>query len=156
MIFRDMETGEEWPLHATSAYFKRLFESLGIIVPEDKRQPSFAKCLLTGIQCSAIVDEINLLAKRKVVLPTHLSSQGGQKKSEPIHVQVNCRQGTLKVNEKLRRTKMAITHMLHYMLNLHKLRLLFCYRMLQTRSHTFIQLLETWLKSYVFAANQFV
>lgn len=95
-----METGEEWSLHVTSADIKRLFESLGIIVPEDKGQPSFAKCLLTGIQCSAIVDEINLLAKREVVLPTNLSSQGGQRKSEPIHVQVICRQGTLKVNEK--------------------------------------------------------
>lgn len=145
MIFRDMETGEELSLHATSADFKRLFESLGIIVPEDERQPSFAKCLLSGIQYSAIVDEINLLAKREVVLPTNLSSQGVQKKSEPIHVQVMCRQGTLKVNEKVCRTMVAITHMLHYMLNLHKLRLLFCYRMLQTRSHSFIQLLETWL-----------
>lgn len=156
MIFRNMETGEEWSLHVTSADFKRLFESLGIIVPEDKRQPSFAKCLLTGIQCSAIVDEINPLSKREVVLPTNLSSQGGQKKSEPIHVQVICRQGTLKVNGNVCRTKVAITHMLHYMLNLHILRLLFCYRMLQTRSHSVIQLLETWLKSYVFAANQFM
>lgn len=156
MIFRNMETGEEWSLHVTSADFKRLFESLGIIVPEDKRQASFAKCLLTGIQCSAIVDEINPLSKREVVLPTNLSSQGGQKKSKPIHVQVICRQGTLKVNGNVCRTKVAITHMLHYMLNLHILRLLFCYRMLQTRSHSFIQLLETWLKSYVFAANQFM
>lgn len=109
MIFRNMETGEEWSLHVTSADFKRLFESLGIIVPEDKRQPSVAKCLLTGIQCSAIVNEINLLPKR-VVLPTNLSSQGGQKKSEPIHVQVICRQSTLKVNGKVCRTKVAITH----------------------------------------------
>lgn len=61
-----METGEEWSLHATSADFKRLFESLGIIVPEDKRQPSFAKCLLTGIQCSAIVDEINRVQREKL------------------------------------------------------------------------------------------
>lgn len=151
-----METGEEWSLHATSADFKRLLESLGIIVSEDKRQPSFAKCLLTGIQCSAIVNEVNLLSKSEVVLPTNLSSLGGQKKSEPIHVQVICRQGTLKVNGKVCRTKVAITHMLHYMLNLHLLRLLFCYRMLQTRSHSFIQLLETWLESYVFAANQFM
>lgn len=110
LIFRDMETGEEWPLHATSADFKRLFESLGIVVPEDRRQPSFAKCLLTGIQCSAIVNEINILAKREVVLPTNLSSQGGQRKSEPIYVQVICRQGTLKVNGKVCRTKVTITH----------------------------------------------
>lgn len=144
MIFRDMETGGEWLLHAASADFKRLFESLGIIVPKDKRQPLFAKCLFTGIQCSAIVDEIHLLANREVVLPTNLCSQGGQKKSEPIHVQVICRQGTLKLHGKVCRTKVAITHMLHYMLNLHTLRLLFCYRMLQTRSHSFIQLLETW------------
>lgn len=156
MIFRNMETGEEWSLHVTSADFKRLFESLGIIVPEDKRQPSFAKCLLTGKLCSAIVDEINLLSKREVVLPTNFSSQGDQKKSEPIHVQVICRQGTLKVNGKVCRTKVAITHMLHYMFNMHKLRLLFYYKVLQTRSHSFIQLLETWLESYVFAANQFM
>lgn len=95
-----METGAEWSLHATSADFKRLLESLGIIVPEDKRQPSFAKCLLTGIQCSAIVDEINPLSKREGVLFTNVCSQGGQKKSEPIHVQVICRQGMLKVNGK--------------------------------------------------------
>uniref|UniRef100_A0A8W8NPH5 Uncharacterized protein n=1 Tax=Magallana gigas TaxID=29159 RepID=A0A8W8NPH5_MAGGI len=105
-----METAEEWSLHATSADFKRLFESLGIIVPEDKRQPSFAKCLLTGIQCSAIVDEINPLSKREVVLPTNLSSQGGQKKSEPIHVQVICRQGTLKVNGKDAANKESFFH----------------------------------------------
>eukprot|EP00105_Crassostrea_gigas_P045796 XP_019929944.1 PREDICTED: receptor-type tyrosine-protein phosphatase F-like [Crassostrea gigas] len=110
MIFRNMETAEEWSLHATSADFKRLFESLGIIVPEDKRQPSFAKCLLTGIQCSAIVDEINPLSKREVVLPTNLSSQGGQKKSEPIHVQVICRQGTLKVNGKDAANKESFFH----------------------------------------------
>ena len=73
-----METGEKWSLHATLADFNRLFDSLGIIVSEDKRQPSFAKCLLTK----------NLLSKREVVLPTDLSSQGDQKKSEPIHVQV--------------------------------------------------------------------
>lgn len=146
----------KWSLHATSAAFKRLFESLGIVVPEDKRQPSFAKCLLAGKLCSAIVDEINLLSKREVVLPTNFSSQGDQKKSEPTHVQVICRQGTLKVNRKVCRTKVAITHMLHYMLNMHKLRLLFCYKVLQTRSHSFIQLLETWLESYVFAANQFM
>lgn len=115
MNFRDMETGEEWSLHATSADFKRLFESLGIVVPEDKRQPSFAKCLLTRIQCSAIVNEINILAKREVVLPTDLSSQGDQKKSKPIHVQVICRPGTLKVNGKVCKTKRAITHMLLYM-----------------------------------------
>lgn len=156
MIFRDMETGEEWSLHATSADFKRLFKLLGIIDRGDQRHPPFAKCLLTVIQCSAIVDEINLLSKREVVLPTNFSSQGDQKKSEPIHVQVICRQGTLKLNGKVCRTKVAITHMLHYMLNLHILRLLFCYRMLQTRSHSFIQLLEIWLKSYVFAGNQFM
>lgn len=151
-----MEIGEKWSSHAPLTDFNRLFESLGIIVPEDKRQPSFAKNLLTGKQCRAIVDEINLFSKREVVLPTDLSSQGGQKKSEPIHVQGICRQGTLKVNGKVCRTKVAITRMLHYMLNLHKLRLLFCYRMLQTRSHSFIQLLETWLESYVFAVNQFM
>lgn len=108
----------------------------------------------TGAEWSFMV--INLLSKREVVLPTNLSSQGGQKKSEPIHVQVICRQGTLKVNGKVCRTKVAITPMLHYMLNLHKLRLLFCYRMLQTRCLSFIQLLEIWLESYVFAAIQFM
>lgn len=89
MIFRDMETGEEWSLHATSADFKRLFKLLGIIDRGDQRHPPFAKCLLTVIQCSAIVDEINLLSKREVVLPTNFSSQGDQKKSEPIHEQSN-------------------------------------------------------------------
>lgn len=125
LIFRDMETGEEWSLHATSADFKRLFKSLGIIDRGDQRHPPFAKCLLTVIQCNAIVDEINLLSKREDVLPTNVSSQGDQKKSEPIHVQVICREGTLKVNGKVCTTKMAITTMLLYLLNLHKLPLCF-------------------------------
>lgn len=50
--------------------------------------------------CNLILNEINLLSKRKAVLPTNLSSQGDQKKSKPIHVQVICRPGTLKVMER--------------------------------------------------------
>lgn len=97
-------------MHATSADFKRLFKSLGIIDRGDQRHPPFAKCLLTVIQCNAIVDEINLLSKREVVLPTHFSSQGDQKESEPIHVQVICRHGTLKLNGKDAANKESFFH----------------------------------------------
>uniref|UniRef100_K1S2T6 Receptor-type tyrosine-protein phosphatase U n=1 Tax=Magallana gigas TaxID=29159 RepID=K1S2T6_MAGGI len=62
----NMETAEEWSLHATSADFKRLFESLGIIVPEDKRQPSFAKCLLTGCCKQGVILSFNFWKLEKI------------------------------------------------------------------------------------------
>lgn len=108
-----METGEECLIHGTSADLKRLFESLRIIDPEDQRQPSVAECLLFVIQCNKIVDEINLLSRREVVLQTNLSSQADHANSEPIHVfevEVSCTQGAPKVNVKDAANKDAYFH----------------------------------------------
>lgn len=76
---------------------------LGITDPKDQRHPLFAKCLLSVKQCNSIVDEINLLSKREVILPTHVSREANQGNSESIQVlevEVSCSGGTLKLNEK--------------------------------------------------------
>lgn len=107
-----METGEEWSLQATSTDLKRLFASFRIFDPEDQAQTSFAKCLLSAIQCNKIVDTIHLLSTEDVVLQTNLSGQAGNAKSEPIYVfevEVCFTQGTLNVNEKVCR-RMTVTH----------------------------------------------
>lgn len=108
-IWKLVRNGHYMPPQQTS---KKLFESLRIIDPEDQRQPSFAECLLFVIQCIKIVDEVNLLWRREVVLKTNLSSQADNANSEPIHVfevEVSCTQGALKVNEKVCRISMAVT-----------------------------------------------
>lgn len=108
-----METGDVWSLHATSTDHKRLFESFRKFYTEDQIQPSFAICLLSAIHCNKIVDEINLLSKREIVLQTNLSSQAGHAMSEPIYVwevEVCCTQGTLKVHEKDAAKKDAFFH----------------------------------------------
>lgn len=141
-----------------------MFESLRTIDHEDQRQTPLAKCLLPAIQCNKIVDEINQLSKREVVLQKQLLSKAGHAKSEPIHVsdvEVSCTQGTLKVNEKVCRRRMEVTYILltfeiftNYDIFLFWGFFSFGYRMQQTRMHFFIQLPDTWLETYGFTAYQ--
>lgn len=153
-----METGEDWLLQATSTDLKSLLKSFRIFDPEDQTQPTFAKSLLYAIQCNKIVDTINLLSTQDVVLLTNISGGASHAKSEEIYVfevEVCCKQGTLKVNEKVCR-RMTVS-LLFYILDYHRLQYgfyLFCNRMLRKRMHFFIQLPETWLESYGFTANQ--
>lgn len=111
-FFKDMETGEVWSLHAKSTYLKTLFESFGIIDSVDQK-PSFAKGLLSVIECDNIVNDINLLSKREVVLQTTLPSQAGHATLLPVYVlevEVCCTQGTLRVKEKVFIKMNAFTH----------------------------------------------
>lgn len=117
-----METNEEWTLHVKSRDLKMLFESFRIfdMEPEKKRslpsnsllssksddkiQPSFARRLLSAVQCNDIVNEINLLSKGAFVLQKNVSNQADYWTSGSVpvfEVEVVCTQGTLKVNEKV-------------------------------------------------------
>lgn len=118
----DLETNEEWTLHVKSRDLKMLFESFRIfdMEPEKKRslpsnsllssksddkiQPSFARRLLSAVQCNDIVNEINLLSKGAFVLQKNVSNQADYWTSGSVpvfEVEVVCTQGTLKVNEKV-------------------------------------------------------
>lgn len=107
-----METGNVWSLQASSTDLIRLLESFRLIDYEDRVQSVFAENLLSYSQCNKIVDDINQLSTREVVLRKNLSSQTGHAKSKSIHVfevEVCYMQGTLKVNEKVRRRMMTET-----------------------------------------------
>lgn len=104
-----METGNVWSLHASSTDLIRLLESFRLTDYEDRVVSVFAENLLSYSQCNKIVDELNELSTRRVVLRTNLSSQTGHAESTSIHVfevEVCYMQGTLKVNEKVRRRMM--------------------------------------------------
>lgn len=78
---------------------------------EDRVQPSFANCLLSATQYNDIVDEINQMLMRAVVV----SSQADFSTSESVHVfavEVIRSQGALKVNEKVCRIWTEVTHIL--------------------------------------------
>lgn len=78
---------------------------------EDRVQPPFANCLLSATQYNDIVDEINQMLMRAVVL----SSQADFSTSESVHViavEVIRSQGALKVNEKVCRIWTEVTHIL--------------------------------------------
>lgn len=115
-----METDKEWTIHVKSRDLIRLFWSFKIfdIEPEmkfcsllfpvlndnDNLQPSFARRLLSALQCNDIVYKINNLSKIVFVLQNKLSNQADFWTSESIpvfEVEVVCAQGTLKVNEKV-------------------------------------------------------
>lgn len=98
----DIEPEKEWKLPAnTSPALRRVFESLRLFTfPQDHIQPSFAKRLLSATQCYDIVDKINQMSKRAVVL----SSQADFSTSGSVHVfevEVIRSQCALKVNEKV-------------------------------------------------------
>lgn len=98
-----METGEEWTLPVTSPDIRKLFDSFEINVPEDPTQASFARSLLSAVQCDTIVHNIKLLSKKAVLL-REISSGAGYVKSGSIHVfevEVSCKKGKLVVNEKV-------------------------------------------------------
>lgn len=111
-----METGEDWLLQATSTYLKSLFKSFRLFDPQDQTPSSFAKSLLSSIQCNRIVDTINLLSTQDVVLRTNISGEASHAKTEEIYVfevEVCCTQGTLKVNEKVCR-RMTVSHLFYF------------------------------------------
>lgn len=100
-----METGNVWSLHASSTDLIRLLESFRPTDYENRVVSVFAENLLFYSKCNKIVDEINQLSTREVVLRTNLSSQTGHAESKSIHVfevEVCYMQGTLKCNEKVR------------------------------------------------------
>lgn len=98
----DIEQEKEWKLPAnTSQALRRVIESLRLFTfPQDHVQPSFAKRLLSATQCYDIVDEINQMSKKAVVL----SRQADFPTSGSVHVfevEVIRSQCALKVNEKV-------------------------------------------------------
>lgn len=110
-----MESGKVWSLHASSTDLIKLLESFRLTDLGSRIDSFFAKNLLSNSPCHKIVDEINQLLTRKVVLQTHLSSQAGHANSQSIYVfevEVCCTQGTLKVNEKVCMRKMTETYIL--------------------------------------------
>lgn len=99
-----MESNTELSLPVTSPETNNLLESFKINVPEDQRQPSFAKQLLTALQCHTIEQEIHSLSNKKVVLDKNIFAKTDHAKPEPIlyfEVEVICTKGTLNVNEKV-------------------------------------------------------
>lgn len=99
-----METEQEWTLPAIiSPDLKNIVESFKVTVSEDKRQPSFANCLLSGIQCNKIVQKINQLSKKATVVRT-APKQMDYATTGSIYVfevEVICTQGTFIVEEKV-------------------------------------------------------
>lgn len=103
----DMEPEMKWPL---PLYMEQVMKwplslySLRFPVFNDNLQPSFARRLLSALQCNDIVYNINKLSKIVFVLQKKLSNQADFLTSESIpvfEVEVVCTQGTLKVNEKV-------------------------------------------------------
>lgn len=112
-FLENMERENEWTLPAiTSPELKMAIESFRITVEEDQRHPSFTGVLLSAINCNAIINKINLLSKRAVVVPKNISSQEDYPTERSVHVfkvEVICSEGTLKVNEKVHQEKTVVT-----------------------------------------------
>lgn len=87
----------------TSPDLKKVIESFKVTVSEDKRQPSFAKCLLFAMHCSKIVEKVNQLPKKATVVRT-APKQVDYATIGSIYVfevEVICTQGKLNVKEKV-------------------------------------------------------
>lgn len=116
-----MEIEKEWTLPAiTSPDLQNVIESFKVIVSEDKRQPSFAKCLLSAIQCNKIVDKINQLSK-KAIVRRNVPKQVDYTTTGSIYVfevEVICTQGTLKVKEKVCKRITYVAYILLYILDI--------------------------------------
>lgn len=112
-LLENMETEKEWTLPSiTSPELKRAIESFRITFQEDQRHPSFTGVLLSAINCNAIINQINLLSKRAVVVQKNISSQADYPTEGSIHVfevEVICSEGTLKVIEKVHQEKTIVT-----------------------------------------------
>lgn len=140
-----MESNTELALPVASSETNNLLNSFRINVSEDQRQPSFAKHLLSAIQCHEIENEIHSLSNREVVLHKNVLTKTDHAKPEPIHyfeVEVICTKGTLKVNEKVCCRVTALTHLglLLYILNFSNYDLVSsCSRMLPRDMHFLIQ-----------------
>lgn len=117
-----METDKELTIHVKSQDLKRLFLTFNILDMDlefnwslilnssifpyfnDNLEPSFARRLLSALQCKNIVYEINRLSERVFVLQKNVSNQADFWTSGSIpvfEVEVVFTQGTLKVNEKV-------------------------------------------------------
>lgn len=118
----DLETDKELTIHVKSQDLKRLFLTFNILDMDlefnwslilnssifpyfnDNLEPSFARRLLSALQCKNIVYEINRLSERVFVLQKNVSNQADFWTSGSIpvfEVEVVFTQGTLKVNEKV-------------------------------------------------------
>lgn len=115
-----MATEKEWTLpDITSPDLKGMIGSFRVTVSEDKRQPSFAKCLLSAIQCNEIVEQLNQLSQKAIVLRRKGPSEVDYTTTGSVYVfevEVICTQGTLKVNEKVCRRITQVAYILLYIL----------------------------------------
>lgn len=113
-----METGKVWSLQASSTDLINLLASFRLTDSEGRINAAFDENLLSRSQIDEIVDEINQLSLREVVLLTNISSQAGHAKSKSVYVfevEVCFMQGTLKVNEKVCNRMMTETCILLYL-----------------------------------------